>query len=378
MSYETAIKFIDYILKGDSDYLNFENSGGFVLDFIGGEPLLEVDLICDVSKYLIEKMIRENHPWLHKFRILVGSNGTLYFNEKFQKLLETYGNWIVYDVTIDGNKELHDSCRVFPDGSGSYDLAVAAMRDYSHGFKDRLSSKITLAPENLPLMNEALRHFISLGFTDINANCVFEDVWSIKDAKIFYQQLKEFADYVLDNDLDEKIYCSLFREEAFSPYTGNNDNWCGGTGKMLAMNHTGNLYPCLRYMESSLGDSVEPIIIGHIDTGIGSNEKEQEWIKGLQAITYTSQSPEECLNCPIADGCAWCSAYNYQVFGEINKRATFICIMHKARALGNYYYWNKYYKKYNKEERKKVYIPKEWALEIISEDEFNYLIELSK
>lgn len=80
----------------------------------------------------------------------------------------------------------------------------------------------------------------------------------------------------------------------------------------------------------------------------------------------------------IAEGCSWCTAYNYQVFGTPDARATFICVMHKARALGNIYFWNKYYRKHNMSTRMKMHIPDEWALEIISQSELDMLKELSK
>ena len=63
----------------------------------------------------------------------------------------------------------------------------------------------------------------------------------------------------------------------------------------------------------------------------------------LEQITRRSQSTDECYNCPIASGCSWCSAYNYEIYGTPNKRTTFICPMHKARVLANIYYWNKTY-----------------------------------
>ena len=52
--------------------------------------------------------------------------------------------------------------------------------------------------------------------------------------------------------------------------------------------------------------------------------------------------------------------------------------MHKARALGNIYFWNKYYRQHGRQERMKMYIPDEWALEIINQNELNMLKELSK
>lgn len=100
-------------------------------------------------------------------------------------------------------------------------------------------------------------------------------------------------------------------------------------------------------MESSLGADIKPLIIGNVIDGIATNTEEQERIKELKSITRSSQSPEKCMKCPVASGCSWCSAYNYQKFGTANKRATYICDMHKAASLANTYYWNKFYKKYH-------------------------------
>ena len=105
---------------------------------------------------------------------------------------------------------------------------------------------------------------------------------------------------------------------------------------------------------------------------------ERDCVECLQKITRRSQSTDECFYCPIARGCSWCTAYNYEVFGTINKRATFICPMHKARALANVYYWNKYYQLKESDKRFTNYCPKEWALEIIDENEYNMLNDLAQ
>ena len=72
-----------------------------------------------------------------------------------------------------------------------------------------------------------------------------------------------------------------------------------------------------------------------------------------------------------------CSAYNYQKFGTANKRATYICDMHKSASLANVYFWNKLYKQLNINKKFKMNCPKEWAIPIIGEDEYNYLFNLS-
>lgn len=72
-------------------------------------------------------------------------------------------------------------------------------------------------------------------------------------------------------------------------------------------------------------------------------------------------------------GCGWCSGYNYEVYGTPNKRATFICYMHQARVLAVRYYHNLYSKKHCVKNIFPLNIPKEWALKIIPEEEYNLL-----
>ena len=145
---------------------------------------------------------------------------------------------------------------------------------------------------------------------------------------------------------------------------------------MLAFDPNGVAYPCLRYMPSSLGTSQPPITVGSVD-GIFETPEDRHVKDYLDSITRRSQSTDECFNCPIAAGCAWCSAWNYQKYGTPNKRDTGICLMHKARSLANVYYWNKWYKQNGDDKKFKMYLPKQNALQIISEDDYNMLLDLS-
>ena len=156
-----------------------------------------------------------------------------------------------------------------------------------------------------------------------------------------------------------------------------NTNWCGGDGAMLAFDPNGIAYPCLRYMPSSLGNDQLPFIIGD-DEGIYKTSYQRKVKEELNAITRRSQSTDECFYCPIGTGCAWCSAWNFQLYGSVNKRCTRICPTHKARALANVYYWNKKYIQDGVKKHKELYLPKEECLKIISAEEYNNLLDLIK
>ena len=69
---------------------SIDNWGTLIFDFIGGEPLLEIDLIEKITTYTIQKMLNINSPWLPYFRISICSNGLLYFNEKVQNFFKQY------------------------------------------------------------------------------------------------------------------------------------------------------------------------------------------------------------------------------------------------------------------------------------------------
>lgn len=381
MSFETGKKFIDLLLsggKGFHDFVSPENSPAVILEFIGGEPFLEIGLINDLVEYFKRRTIELHHPWATMYRISLCSNGVLYFDPEVQRFLKRNKHMISLNVTLDGDKRLHDSCRVFADGSGSYDMAVAAAMDWvKQG--NYMGSKITIAPANLPYLYDAIVHMLELGYDEINANCVFEKGWEQHHATSFYYELKRIADYLLSKDISmDDLYLSLFDEDLFHPKSPeDNINWCGSVGFMLACDPDGYLCPCIRFMESSLGGERPPMRIGDLNQGIYCTDEYRCNLDCLKCITRRSQSTDECFNCPIGEGCSWCTAQNYQETGSPNRRTTNICEMHKARALANAYFWNSYYRKNHMPLRFKNNVPDEWALKIIPESELKLISELS-
>ena len=384
MSLETAKKFIDLLINDsykEHTYFSMTKTLGVVCEFIGGEPLLEIELIDKITDYFRNRLIELKHPWAPFFRVSMISNGVLYYDEKVQAYLEKNKRIISFGISLDGCKELHDACRIFSSGLGSYDLASSAAIHYMKNYDPSMSTKMTFAPENIEYTYDAIVNLVNLGYKTIQCNPIYEDKWDSEHPKIYYKQLKKIADYMLENKLYEYLFVRVFdNHSGFSNDVKNyNQNYCGSTGHMLACDYKGDIYPCIRFMKSSLGTSVEPFKIGDVDHGINITPPDQERVNLLNSITITSQSDDECINCPIATTCGWCTALNYQTFGTPNKRLKSICGMHKARALANVYYWNKVYKKGNYDnEPFPMNIPKEWALEIIDEEEYNMLLSLTK
>ena len=221
----------------------------------------------------------------------------------------------------------------------------------------------------------------SMGFTPLDGFMMGTRTGTLDPSALTFIAEKENLSAADINDICNKIFIRMLDEDLYQPISpDSNENFCGGAGTSdgLAINYLGNFYPCVRYMESSLNGRQKSMTIGDIDNGYNQIEEHKNNIEKICSVTRRSQSTDECFYCPIAKGCGWCSAYNYEEFGTVNKRATYICCMHKAQALANVYYWNKLYNYLNINKTFEMYIPKEWALQIINIDEYNYLKKLSK
>jgi uncharacterized protein len=317
---------------------------GIILDFIGGETLLEIDLINYIVEYFKFKAFEMGHPWATNYRISISSNGILYDTPAVRDFVAKNKDNLSFTISIDGCKELHDTCRVFHDGRGSYDIVEKSskmlIQDMGHF---GTSTKMTLAPSNISYLYDAVRNlYENIGLHIVYSNCVYEEGWEFKHSVELYNQMIKVADYIIDNDLYSDLYVSLFNEDINRRNVDNN-SYCGGNGDMLAIGTDGKCYPCLRFMDYALTSQKEQCI-GDIFKGIDGYEN-NPWLKKLEAVTFTSQSPQKCIDCPVSGECGLCTAYNYDKFGDPDKRATFICDMHKARVCANSYFWNKLYKK---------------------------------
>lgn len=381
MSFDVAKTFIDKLLAGDpsiASYINVDNSPGIVIEFIGGEPFLEIDLIDRIVDYFRLETIRLNHPWAYKYAISFSSNGTLYFDEKVQRFLSKNKDHVSLSITVDGTKELHDKCRVFPTGAPSYDLAHSAAMDWmSRGYD--MGTKITLCPENVAYMNECLQAIIKDGHDEVMMNTVYEEGWSPDTCRIIYEQCKLFTEWFKDNCDPLNFYCSFLERIACEPKSMfDNENWCGGVGSMLGIDPDGYMYPCIRYMESSIGDTQVPYRIGDVYNGFFSREDECNRRDCMICVTRRSQSSDECFYCPISTQCGWCSAYNYQINGTVDKRVTYSCDAHKARVLSTVYFWNTLHLINPEVKAVDLWCPEQWAVPLIGSDNYAELVDLTK
>ena len=333
MSFDVAKRAIDYILSNRE--LFYEKS--VIFDFIGGEPFLEIDLINEICDYIKITLYETNHPWFNSYRFNFSTNGLMYHESKVQKYIQKNRQHLSIGITIDGTRQKHDLNRVYKNGKGSYDDVVKNIPLWLEQFPGA-STKVTISSDDIPYIKESVLHLYKLGIKEVNINCVFENVWKDGDDLLFEEQLIQLADEIIANDLYKDYICSFFQKNIGRPldHSLQNENWCGA-GRMLAIDAKGDFYPCTRFAQYSLREKTA-IIIGNIRDGINTNR-----LRPFLSLDRCTQSPQKCLDCEVAEGCAWCQGENYDAADSntIFQRSTAICKMHKARVRANNYYWNK-------------------------------------
>ena len=377
MNINTAKKIIDTILDmydADTDFIG-KHSKGLVLDFIGGEPLLEAKLIENICDYYFDECLRRNIPLAPFTRFSFATNGLLWFTEDAQHLFKKYHDFISLTVSIDGIQELHDKYRIDQYGKGSFEKAYIAYLDGrdKYGWNN---SKMTFTPGSVHYMYDSIKMMIENGCNDILCNFAYEPKYTIQDAKNIYFELKKVSDYMIQNKYNN--YISIL-DEYIGNFDNTIDNYCGGTGKMIAFSSDGKAYPCIRYMPISIGnEKSSKICIGDCFNGIYKTNDQLKIKKELDSITRKSQSTKECMECPVSTGCGWCSGYNYELYGTANKRCTNICYSHKGRVLASCYYYNKRHIELNDVKPKKINLPYNEVVDILGKEEADYLFNLEK
>ena len=350
MSLDIAKKAIDYILSHEDDM----PEESVVFDFIGGEPFLEIELIDKVCDYIKTEMFRLNHHWFNSFRFSFSTNGINYHEKKIQDFINKNRNHLSIGIAIDGTQMKHDLNRIYKVSSkGSYQDVVKNIPLWLQQFPNA-ATKVTISSPDIPYISESVIHLYSLGIHEVNINCVFEDVWKEGDDKAYESELLKLADIIIDNDYYKDYACSFFSETIGKPLdkVKENQNWCGA-GKMLAIDAAGKFYPCTRFAQYSLRDKKE-CVIGDIEKGIDYNK-----LRPFLSLDRCTQSTNECVDCEVAGGCAWCQGENYDAADTDTffQRATAICKMHKVRVRANNYFWNKLYRKLELEGQSKDELP---------------------
>ncbi len=331
MPFSVAKQAIDYIFSEprlDSDEI--------ILDFIGGEPLLEINLISEIVCYFLDKANKINHSWQEKFRIRITTNGLLYTSKQVQDFIKMYHDHLSISISIDGDRAKNNTSRIYASGKGSYDDVINSIPLWRKQFPED-GTKMTISHNDLPYVFDSVKHLVSLGIYKIDVNPVLENVWLQNDDQLLEDQLVKCADYIIDNHLENVVDLSCFEENLGTedvPDAPLNYGICGLF--TFAINPKGDFYTCLRFAQFSLRTKPERSI-GNIIEGIN-------WNLMRPFKSFCNQiTSDSCSHCELHNGCKVCPAENYDssVTSTIYEQSLSACQMHKAKVKAKNYFWYK-------------------------------------
>ena len=159
MSYETGKQALDFLIASSGNRRNLE------VDFFGGEPLMNWQVVKDLVRYGREQ--EKIHD--KKFRFTLTTNGVLLNDEVMEFCNKEMANVV---LSIDGRKEVNDKMRPFRNGAGSYDLIVPKFQKFADSRnQEKYYVRGTFTRNNLDFSEDVL-HLADLGFKQISVEPV--------------------------------------------------------------------------------------------------------------------------------------------------------------------------------------------------------------
>lgn len=313
MKEEIAIKAVDYLVANSGGRQNIE------IDFFGGEPLMNFDVVEAVVKYGREIM-RESKK---RFYFTITTNGTLLNDYRIDFINKNMDNVV---ISIDGRKEIHDNIRHYSNGGGSYDRIVPLTQKLVSN-RDGKSYFVrgTFTARNKDFSKDVM-HLADLGFKEISVEPVVgsgsdlyfneEDVPNILKeyenlAKKYIERIsndKKFRFYHFNIDLEDGP-CLFKRITA-----------CGAGYEYMAVSPDGKLYPCHQFVGQ------DEFVVGDIFNGISNHELCEE------LMNSTIFEKEKCSKCWAKLFCSGgCHANSYFTNKNIKEPNETSCILQKKR-----------------------------------------------
>lgn len=303
LSFETAKEIIDREMSANDGYEEIS------IDFFGGEPFTEFELIKKCVEYILR------NQWNKKFICFASTNGTLIHGE-VKEWLQKNKDYFWCGLSFDGTKKMQNINR-----SNSADLIDL---DFFKNTWPEQPIKMTISQETLPNLADGIIYLHKYGF-DIYSNLAVGIDWSdASNLEILENQLMKLIEYYLENPdikpcsiLDKKIETITLPNE--SPF-----RWCGAGTHTKTYDINGNLYPCHFFMPITLG---------------------KEKAVAAKNINFSLDSKlydENCDKCKILNICPSCYGSSYQQFGDVTKRDPNMCKLNKVTAKASaYLQWRK-------------------------------------
>ena len=314
MSAETGKKAIDFVIANSGSRKNIE------IDYFGGEPLMNFDVVKEITEYAKEQGAKHGK----NFRFTVTTNGILLDEEKKKYINENMSNVV---LSIDGRKEVNDRMRPRVDGSGTYDTIIPKFIDMAESRnQDRYYVRGTFTAYNKDFENDVI-HLADLGFKQTSVEPVVapDDAdYALKeeDIPVIFEQYEKLAAEYLKR-WKEGNWFNFFHfmiDLDQGPCAIKRLSGCGAGHEYLAVAADGDLYPCHQFVGN------KDFLMGNVRDG-KIDEKIRKYFEDSNIYTK-----EKCRNCFARFYCSGgCSANAYNFNGDINKPYELACEFEKKR-----------------------------------------------
>ncbi len=314
MSFEVGKKALDFLVANSGNRVNLE------VDFFGGEPLMNWDVVKQLVEY--GRSLEEKNN--KKFRFTLTTNGVLLNDEIMEYLNKEMSNVV---LSLDGRKEVNDNMRPFRTGKGSYDLIVPKFQKLAES-RNQTDYYVrgTFTRDNLDF-SEDVKHFADLGFKQMSIEPVVgpeEDPYSIReeDLPVIMEEYDKLALEYIKREKEGKgfNFFHFMIDLNQGPCVYKRLSGCGSGTEYLAVTPWGDFYPCHQFVGN------EEFLMGNVSDGI---VREDLITKFSNCNVY---SKEKCKNCFARFYCSGgCAANSYNFHGTINDAYDIGCEMQKKR-----------------------------------------------
>ena len=314
MSFEVGKRAIDFLVENSKNRKNLE------VDFFGGEPLMNFDVVKKIVAYArsIEKEHNKN------FRFTLTTNGVLIDDDVIDFCNREMNNVV---LSLDGRKEVHDRLRKDYNGRGSYDLIVPKFLDFVKKRGDKsYYIRGTFTHKNTDFTNDIF-HMADLGFKELSMEpvvCAPNEEYALteEDLPALFEQYEILAKEMLKRDSENRgfTFYHYMIDLSHGPCIYKRISGCGSGTEYLAVTPWGELYPCHQFV----GD--EKYSMGNIYDGV-TNTKMREKFKKCNVY-----SRPECADCWAKLYCSGgCAANAYHATGDILGVYDYGCKLFKKR-----------------------------------------------
>jgi len=314
MPYEVGKQALDFLVANSGNRRNLE------VDFFGGEPLLNFDVVKQLVAYGRE--LEKNHD--KHFRFTLTTNGVL-LNDEIMEFANREMDNVV--LSIDGRKEIHDMMRPFQRGDGSYDIILPKFQKFAESRgQQKYYARGTFTHNNLDFSKDVL-HLADLGFKQISVEPVVAqatDDYALREEdlpKLFEEYDKLAAEMVKRHGTDKDFtFFHFMIDLEGGPCVYKRLSGCGSGTEYMAVTPSGELYPCHQFV------GTEGFKMGDVWTGITNTEMQTQF-KGCNV--YSRPACKDCFAKFYCSGGCAANAYNFT--GDIRGNYALGCELQKKR-----------------------------------------------